>query len=45
MLYRVIMAINKGKQFEEKFKEDFLKLEGASLDRLYDTMNGYKFFT
>ena len=36
------MARNKGKKFEDKFKEDFLKLEGSSLDRLYDTMNGYK---
>ena len=36
------MGINRGKQFEQKFKEDFLKLEGASIDRLYDTMNGYK---
>lgn len=36
------MAINRGKQFEQKFKEDFLQIEGASIDRLYDTMNGYK---
>ena len=36
------MALNKGKQFEIKFKEDFLKIEGSSLDRLYDLMNGYK---
>lgn len=33
---------NRGKQFEEKFKEDFLKLPDSSLDRLYDVMNGYK---
>lgn len=33
---------NYGKKFEEKFKGDFLKLDGSSLDRLYDTMNGYK---
>lgn len=36
------MAINRGKQFEEKFKEDFKKLEDHSIDRLYDVMNGYK---
>lgn len=36
------MPLNKGKQFEMKFKEDFLKLEGSSLDRLYDLMSGYK---
>ena len=36
------MAKNRGKQFEAKFKLDFLKLEGSSIDRLYDTMNGYK---
>lgn len=33
---------NYGKKFEEKFKGDFLKLDGSSLDRLYDVMNGYK---
>jgi hypothetical protein len=37
-----MMAQNRGKQFEEKFKEDFLKIEGSSLDRLYDVMSGYK---
>lgn len=36
------MAKNYGKQFEDKFKEDFSKLEDSSIDRLYDTMNGYK---
>lgn len=36
------MAQNYGKQFEQKFKEDFLKVENASLDRLYDVMFGYK---
>lgn len=36
------MARDRGKQFEEKFKEDFSKLEDASIDRLYDVMNGYK---
>lgn len=36
------VSTNYGKKFEEKFKGDFLKLDGSSLDRLYDTMNGYK---
>lgn len=37
------MAQNKGKQFEAKFKADFLKtLEDSTLDRLYDTTNGFK---
>ena len=37
-----IMALSLGKQFEEKFKEDFSKLEDISIDRLYDTTAGYK---
>lgn len=36
------MAKNYGKAFEEQFKKDFGLLEGSSVDRLYDTMNGYK---
>lgn len=36
------MAYNVGKKFEEKFKIDFLKVDGSTIDRLYDTMNGYK---
>lgn len=36
------MGINRGKQFEGKFKNDFLKIPNSSLDRLYDTQNGYK---
>ena len=36
------MSVNRGKQFEDKFKEDFKKLPESSLDRLYDVMNGYK---
>ena len=36
------MALNYGKQFEQKFKEDFLKVPNATLDRLYDTTFGYK---
>lgn len=33
---------NYGKAFEDKFKQDFSKLYGSSIDRLYDVMNGYK---
>lgn len=33
--------ISRGKQFEDKFKADFSKLTGVSLDRLYDTTNGF----
>lgn len=36
------MAKNYGKEFEQKFKEDFLKIDDSTVDRLYDTMNGYK---
>lgn len=41
------MSDNKGKQFEERFKQDWIESmnsEGTidtSLDRLYDTTNGY----
>ena len=31
-----------GKEWENKIKEDFLKIEGAHLERLYDVTNGYK---
>lgn len=34
--------MNIGKQFEQKFKEDFLKIPNSTIDRLYDTMYGYK---
>lgn len=36
------MAKNYGKEFEQKFKEDFLKIPDSTVNRLYDTMNGYK---
>ena len=37
------MSVNKGKQFEEKFKSDFIStIPNCSIDRIYDTMNGYK---
>lgn len=36
------MAYNKGKTWEEKFKEDFLRtIPNSTIDRLYDTTNGY----
>ena len=34
------MALNKGKQWEQKIKEDFSKLPGATFDRLYDPEGG-----
>ena len=36
------MANNYGKKFEIKFKEDFLKVPNSTIDRLYDTTNGFK---
>lgn len=36
------MSDNVGKKFEVQFKKDWLKLPDISIDRLYDTMNGYK---
>lgn len=39
------MAKNYGKEFEAKFKEDFLKLEDSTIDRLYDVVTGYKSIT
>ena len=39
------MAKNYGKEFEQKFKEDFLKLENSTIDRLYDVTTGYKSIT
>ena len=36
------MAVNRGKQFEEKVKEDLMKIPGVSVDRLPDQMSGYK---
>ena len=35
--------LNRGKQFEQKFRSDWKKtMPDSTLDRLYDTMNGYK---
>lgn len=40
------MAVNRGKQFESKFKEDFLKtVPNSTIDRLYDVVTGYKAIT
>lgn len=40
------MAINKGKQFEKKFREDFLKsIPNSTIDRLVDSTSGYKAIT
>ena len=37
------MSTNYGKAFEQKFKVDFLKtVPNSTIDRLYDTMSGYK---
>ena len=37
------MSTNYGKAFEQKFKKDFLKtVPNSTIDRLYDTMSGYK---
>ena len=35
------MADNVGKKFEQKLKEDFLKIPEATIDRIYDTTNGF----
>ena len=42
MYYGDVMAKNYGKEFEQKFKEDFLKLGDCSIDRLYDVVTGYR---
>ena len=36
------MAVNRGKQWETKLKEDFSKLPGAYIYRVPDNMSGYK---
>ena len=33
--------INRGKQFQQKFKQDFSKIPNSSIDRLYDPTSGY----
>lgn len=36
------MATNYGKQWEQKVMQDFAKLPGATIDRIYDVTTGYK---
>lgn len=36
------MSDSYGKKFETRFKKDFLKVPNSTIDRLYDTMNGYR---
>lgn len=36
------MAVDYGKQFEQKLKEDWLKIPNSSITRLYDVTNGFK---
>lgn len=36
------MGVNRGKQFESKIRETFEKIPGVSLERLYDSTNGFK---
>ena len=36
------MAVNYGKQWEQKVMQDFAKLPGATIDRIYDVTTGYK---
>lgn len=36
------MSRDRGKAFESKFREDFLKLPNSTMDRLYDVTYGYK---
>lgn len=35
------MPTNYGKAFETKLKEDFLKVSGSTVDRLYDPVGGF----
>ena len=36
------MAENRGKQFEQKIREAFLKIPNVSIDRIPDQTMGYK---
>lgn len=36
------MAVNYGKKFEARMKADFERIPGMSIDRIYDSMSGYK---
>lgn len=37
-----MLAVNRGKPFETKLKEDMLKLPGMSINRIYDNLSGNK---
>ena len=39
------MATNYGKAWEQKIKEDFIKVPNATIDRLYDVTQGHKSIT
>ena len=36
------MALNNGKKFEARLKIDFEKIKDMTIDRIYDTISGYK---
>lgn len=36
------MPTNYGKAWEQKIREDFLKVENSTIDRLFDSVSGYK---
>jgi len=37
------VAVNRGKDFEQKFKEDWIRtIPDSSIDRIYDSVSGYK---
>lgn len=36
------MSANYGKHWEQKVKEDFSRIENCSVDRIYDSVSGYK---
>ena len=36
------MPTSYGKQWEQKVKEDFQRIENCSVDRIYDSVSGYK---
>jgi penicillin-binding protein-related factor A (putative recombinase) len=36
------MPTNYGKAWEQKIKQDFVEVDGATIDRLYDSVSGYK---
>lgn len=39
------MAKNRGKEFENKVKEDFQKIPYSHIERIYDNTSGYKFIS